>query len=116
MVDTPVDEDVLGALEALDSARRRFVAVVGHELRTPVTTLRGFAEELAAAESDAAQDLVPAIVRNARRVEQLLDDLLLATEIITALPVGDAGADRPGLHGACHLGRSRARRGAGPLR
>ena len=77
------------ALEALDHARRRFVAVVGHELRTPVTTLRGLAEELMHASEAELQDLGPAILRSARRVEALLDDLLLATDITTALPVGD---------------------------
>lgn len=88
MVDAHVDDDVTIALEALDSARRRFVAVVGHELRTPITTLRGLTEELDGAQPEAVQELVPAIVRNARRVEELLDDLLLATDITTALPVG----------------------------
>jgi len=81
--------DVEGALDALDLARRRFVNVVGHELRTPVTTLRGLSEELADATEDELRDLTPAIVRNARRVEALVDDLLLATDITTALPVGE---------------------------
>jgi len=65
--------DVEGALDALDLARRRFVNVVGHELRTPVTTLRGLSEELADATEDELRDLTPAIVRNARRVEALVD-------------------------------------------
>jgi signal transduction histidine kinase len=65
------------------------VAVVGHELRTPVTTLRGLAEELTDADADALRELAPAILRSARRVEILLDDLLLASDIITALPVGE---------------------------
>jgi signal transduction histidine kinase len=81
-------DDVSAALEALDAARRRFVNVVGHELRTPVTTLRGLAEELVAGDGD-DPELAPAILRNARRVEELLDDLLLATDIVTALPVGE---------------------------
>jgi signal transduction histidine kinase len=83
------DQDVAAALEALDLARRRFVNVVGHELRTPVTTLRGLSEELVSATDDELQELAPAIVRLATRVESLLDDLLLATDITTALPVGD---------------------------
>lgn len=80
---------VAHALAALDAARGRFVAVVGHELRTPVTTLRGLAEELDGADDEALRELKPAILRSARRVETLLDDLLLATDIITVLPVGD---------------------------
>ena len=38
--------------EDLDLLRRRVVNVVGHELRTPVTTVRGLAESLAAAEDE----------------------------------------------------------------
>ena len=82
-------DEVAKALESLDSARRRFVAVVGHELRTPVTTLRGLAEELVHADEATRAQVGPAILRNARRVESLLDDMLLATEITTVLPVGD---------------------------
>jgi signal transduction histidine kinase len=88
MADEPQDPEVLAALDALDQARRRFVAVVGHELRTPVTTLRGLSEELISADQDDLRELAPAILRSARRVESLLDDLLLATDITTALPVG----------------------------
>lgn len=82
-------QEVEAALAALDLSRRRFVNVVGHELRTPVTTLRGLVEELPDASVDEIRELTPAIVRTARRVESLLDDLLLATDIITALPVGE---------------------------
>jgi signal transduction histidine kinase len=81
-------DEVAHALDALNRARGRFVAVVGHELRTPVTTLRGLVEELPDADIDTIRELTPAIVRSARRVEELLDDLLLATDITTALPVG----------------------------
>jgi len=89
VVDMGHETDVEAALEALDLARRRFVNVVGHELRTPVTTLRGLSEELAEASDAERRELAPAILRSARRVETLLDDLLLATDITTALPVGD---------------------------
>lgn len=78
---------------SLDAARARFIAVAGHELRTPVTTIRGLAEELAAAvdppDPALLRELAGALLRNARRTEALLDDLLLATDITTALPVGD---------------------------
>jgi|GEM_PF-2454918 two-component system sensor histidine kinase KdpD len=85
--------EVAEALAALNAARGRFIAVAGHELRTPVTTLRGLAEELAVAvdppDPALLTELAPAILRSARRVEALLDDLLLATDITTVLPVGD---------------------------
>lgn len=89
MGDVGGNDEVTAALEALDAARRRFVNVAGHELRTPVTTLRGLAEELVEADAAQVEELAPAILRSARRVETLLDDLLLATDITTALPVGD---------------------------
>ena len=47
------------------------------------------APEDAGRTEDELRDLAPAILRSARRVESLLDDLLLATDITTALPVGD---------------------------
>ncbi|HEU5084109.1 MAG TPA: HAMP domain-containing sensor histidine kinase [Acidimicrobiales bacterium] len=73
--------------EALDLVRRRVINVVGHELRTPLTTIRGLAELLAgASEEELRETLIPALVRNARRAERLLDDLLIAGEIDTALP------------------------------
>jgi len=73
--------------EALDLVRRRVVNVVGHELRTPLTTIRGLAELLEdASEEELRHTLIPALVRNARRAERLLDDLLIACEIDTARP------------------------------
>jgi len=89
MTDGGTEDEVAHALEALNRARGRFVAVVGHELRTPVTTLRGLVEELPDADLDTVRELTPALVRSARRVESLLDDLLLATDITTVLPVGE---------------------------
>jgi signal transduction histidine kinase len=75
--------------EAVDLLRRRVLNVVGHELRTPITTLRGLAELLGRSNDDAAEaELHDAIRRVARRTESLLDDLLIGTGVTTALPVG----------------------------
>lgn len=74
----------------LDLLRRRVVNVVGHELRTPVTTVRGLAESLAEATDDQTRgQLTDALVRSAVRLERLVDDLLLASGVFTASPVGD---------------------------
>lgn len=89
MADRASENGVAEALAALNAARGRFVAVVGHELRTPVTTLRGLAEELVDADAATIKEITPALVRSARRVESLLDDLLLATDITTVLPVDE---------------------------
>lgn len=52
-----------------------------------MTTIRGLAELLAGATPEEREEtLVPALIRNARRAERLLDDLLIAAEIDTARP------------------------------
>lgn len=74
--------------ETLDYVRDRVIHVVGHELRTPVTTVRGLAELMAtASDTELREVLLPALLRNARRTERLLDDLLLAAEVGTVRPV-----------------------------
>jgi two-component system sensor histidine kinase KdpD len=76
-------------VEQLDALRKRVMAVVGHELRTPVTTLRGLADSLhLAAEHEIRDEIAPAMARLAARVESLLDDLLVAADLSTVLPVG----------------------------
>lgn len=68
---------------------RRALNVVGHELRTPASTVRGLAEVLASgADPDERPELIDALVRNARRLEALVDDLLTATSVTTAFPTG----------------------------
>jgi len=77
-------------LEEVDAIRRRVVNVVGHALRTPVTTLCGMAEALALEDDEETRRaLADAVVRNARVVERLLDQLLIAADVSTALPVGE---------------------------
>lgn len=75
----------------IDLLRRRVINVVGHELRTPVTTVRGLAESLAAAQDETERRvLTEALVRSATRLEGLVDDLLLASGVTTVVPVGPA--------------------------
>jgi signal transduction histidine kinase len=81
-----------GASE-LDLLRRRVVNVIGHELRTPVTTVRGLAESLADVPDERERAaLTAALVRSAVRLERLVDDLLLASGVFTASPVGDVAS------------------------
>ena len=93
--DTPMGQEAhLEALaDELTAIRRRVVNVVGHELRTPVTTIHGLAGELSAADDlETVRDVIgPALLRNAARLTVLLDDLLVAAGIETAIPVDSPG-------------------------
>ena len=85
-----VEDDATRSVQQLDLIRRRVIAVIGHELRTPVTTLRGLAAQLASADEEEIRSVLgPGLERNTRRLEALLDDLLIASDITTALPVSD---------------------------
>ena len=78
-------------LTELDVLRRRVLNVIPHALRTPVTTCRGLAEALATAtDEEIRQEIAPALRRNAALAERLLDDMLVAAGITTALPTGSA--------------------------
>jgi len=65
------------ALRRLEHVRRDFVANVSHELKTPLTSIAGYAETLAAeSDTDQARAFAETILGNARRMQRLVDDLL----------------------------------------
>jgi signal transduction histidine kinase len=65
-------------LRRLEAVRRDFVANVSHELKTPLTSIAGYAETLAAEEraETQARQFADTILSNARRMQRLVDDLL----------------------------------------
>ena len=69
--------DITG-LKRLETVRRDFVANVSHELKTPLTVIRGYAETLLADETpaDVRTTFVEKVLANAQRMQQLVDDLL----------------------------------------
>jgi len=69
--------DVTGQ-KHLETVRRDFVANVSHELKTPLTVIRGYAETLAGEDvpPDVRRDFLEKVLANARRMQQLVDDLL----------------------------------------
>lgn len=74
----------------LDLLRRRVLNVLGHELRTPVTTLAGLATQLQGCDDEATRgSLIEAVARLSHRLDHLVEDLLLASSISTVVPVGD---------------------------
>ena len=68
----------LTSVRRLETVRRDFVANVSHELKTPLTAIRGFAETLStelAGDAHHAQ-FAETIRTNAERMQRLIDDLL----------------------------------------
>lgn len=72
------------AAEEANAAKDRFLAVLGHELRSPLNTVLGWAQILASrADLDpTVQKAVKTIERNARAQAQLISDLLDVSRII----------------------------------
>ena len=68
----------LTGIRRLETVRRDFVANVSHELKTPLTAIRGFAETLASEVSGDAHhaQFAETIRANAERMQHLIDDLL----------------------------------------
>jgi signal transduction histidine kinase len=62
----------------LEIVRRDFVANVSHELKTPLTVIRGFAETLQdeAAPAEQRRQFAGTILSNTQRMQRLVDDLL----------------------------------------
>ena len=62
----------------LEAVRRDFVANVSHELKTPLTSIAGYAETLATESESGSQTerFARTILNNARRMQRLVDDLL----------------------------------------
>lgn len=72
---TGVLNRMLASLERSRETERRFLADASHELRTPVTTLRGNVEY--AARHGADPDVLADLQRDAARLARLVDDLLV---------------------------------------
>ena len=68
----------LTGLRKLETVRRDFVANVSHELKTPLTAIRGYAETLAGElrPDDPHAQFASTIRANAERMQRLVDDLL----------------------------------------
>ena len=65
-------------IRRLEAVRRDFVANVSHELKTPLTSISGYAETLLAERPDAQTErqFLQTILANAQRMQRLVDDLL----------------------------------------
>jgi two-component system phosphate regulon sensor histidine kinase PhoR len=71
-------------LKQLENIRREFVANVSHELKTPITSIKGFVETLRDGAIDDAENVprfLDIISRNANRLNAIIEDLLLLSKI-----------------------------------
>ncbi len=72
-------------LRQLENIRRDFVANVSHEIKTPITAIKGFVETLRDTEAEAdpadARRFLEIIARHVERLEILLEDLLSLSRI-----------------------------------
>lgn len=68
----------LTEIRRLEAVRRDFVANVSHELKTPLTSISGYAETLLSDPPDpeTTRRFTSTILNNARRMQRLVDDLL----------------------------------------
>ncbi len=67
----------------LEAVRRDFVANASHELKTPLTSIAGYADTLAddTIDADTRHRFLRIIVSNAQRMQRLVDDLLELSRI-----------------------------------
>lgn len=65
-------------LRRMEEIRRDFVANASHELKTPLTSIRGYSETLLAGGIAPAEqrEFLDTIARNAERLQRIVDDLL----------------------------------------
>jgi two-component system phosphate regulon sensor histidine kinase PhoR len=71
-------------LQRLENIRRDFVANVSHELKTPITAIKGSVETLiggAVDEAESAQRFLDIIARQADRLNAIIEDLLALSRI-----------------------------------
>ena len=78
-----IEESFAARLES-ESKLRRFVADASHELRTPITAIRGFAElhrQGAVAGEEKTKELIGRIENESKRMGSLVEDLLLLARL-----------------------------------
>ncbi|MGE0398413.1 MAG: ATP-binding protein [Kofleriaceae bacterium] len=66
-------------MRALEAVRREFLSNAAHELRTPVTSISGYAETLlgGGVDPETSREFLTTIHRNAQRIASLVSDLLV---------------------------------------
>ena len=71
-------------ISKLENIRKEFVANVSHELKTPITSVKGFVETLVdmdSLEDDVSKKFLSIIQKNILRMENIIEDLLVLSKI-----------------------------------
>jgi len=70
-------------MRSLEAVRREFLSNAAHELRTPVTSISGYAETLlgGAVDAETSKEFLGTIHRNAQRIAGLVSDLVLLDQL-----------------------------------
>ncbi|KAI9132061.1 cell wall metabolism sensor histidine kinase WalK [Acaryochloris sp. CCMEE 5410] len=68
------------SLEQVEQKRRELIGDLAHELRTPMTTIRGYLEEIVDERIPPTADLLDRLIKEVRRVERLVMDLQLLSK------------------------------------
>lgn len=81
-------------LRRLENMRRDFVANVSHELKTPLTAIKGFVETLCLGQATPAESerFLGIIARHVERLNAIIDDLLMLSRLEE--PAGRSGLRR----------------------
>ena len=90
----------ISRLEQLETVRQDFVANVSHEMRTPLTVIRGYLESMRDAGESMAewQPAVEQLDRQSARLQQIVEDLLLLSRVEQGEATGiEEVVDVPGL-------------------
>lgn len=83
----------LTELRRLEGVRREFVANVSHELKTPLTSIRGYIETLQSDDvpAETQRQFLDVVQRNAERLHHIVEDLLDLSRV-------ESGNWKPELH------------------
>jgi len=88
-------------IRRLENIRRDFVANVSHELKTPITTIKGFVETLrdgAIDDREHAHRFLDIIANNGDRLHAIIEDLLSLSRLEQAEQIASLVRQETGLH------------------
>ncbi|KQV25855.1 ATP-binding protein [Yonghaparkia sp. Root332] len=84
-----LERQMVDELRKISSQKDDFVAAVSHELRTPITSIVGFSEELDESANEEQREYTTIIRRNARRLTEMVEELLELGRMTAPNPVRD---------------------------